>query len=95
MSNNTIISQETQIQTTLKLFLKGNASLAPGHIRCKTSRVYGTLQADGRKAPHNCMVTVIQDWEIHIERSAEKDNLGDQANWNSILQDEGSNIIDS
>lgn len=38
---------------------------------------------------------VTHDWEIHIERSAKKDNLEDQANWDSILQDEGSKIMDS
>lgn len=90
-----IILQETQIQTTLKLLLKGNVSLAPGHIHCKSSSICGTWQADGRKAPQNCTVPVTHDREIHIERNAKKDNLGDQANWDSILQDEGSKIIDS
>lgn len=43
----------------------------------------------------NCTVPVTLDWEIHIERSAKKDNLENQVNWDAILQDEGSKIMDS
>lgn len=35
------------------------------------------------------------DWEIYIERSAKKDNLEDQANWDLILQDESGKIMNS